>query len=97
MLARLKPLLSPQHIRNIIFLVTTTTYEVIIMNKNTADKLALIMARDVLRTPSEHYRNLNQFTAEEIAEFISTLSNKLQEIISNDVTSTDIINAHKHQ
>ena len=67
------------------------------MNKRAADKIALVMARDVLRTPSEHYRNLNQITAEEIAEFISTLSNKPQEIISDDVTSTDIINAHKHQ
>ena len=55
------------------------------------------MARDVLRTPSEHYRNLNKFTADEIAEFISTLSSKLQEIISDDVTSTDIINFHKSQ
>jgi len=55
------------------------------------------MARDVLRTPSEHYRNLNQFAAEEIAEFISTLSSKLQGIIADDVTSTDIINSHKSQ
>lgn len=67
------------------------------MNKKSADKIALVMARDVLRTPSEHYRNLNQFTAEEIAGFISTLSSKLQEIISDDVTSTDIINFHKSQ
>nr|DAK16897.1 MAG TPA: hypothetical protein [Bacteriophage sp.] len=67
------------------------------MNKKSADKIALVMARDVLRTPSEHYRNLNKFTADEIAEFISTLSSKLQEIISDDVTSTDIINFHKSQ
>lgn len=67
------------------------------MNKRSADKIALVMARDVLRTPSEHYRNLNQFTAEEIAEFVSTLSKKLQEIISDDVTSTEVINAHKNQ
>ena len=67
------------------------------MNKKSADKIALVMARDVLRTPSEHYRNLNQFTAEEIAEFISTLSSKLQEIISDDVTSTEVINAHRGQ
>lgn len=67
------------------------------MNKKSADKIALVMARDVLRTPSEHYRNLNQFTAEEIAEFISTLSSKLQGIISDDVTSTEVINAHKGQ
>lgn len=55
------------------------------------------MARDVLRTPSEHYRNLSQLSAEEIAEFISTLSSKLQDIISDDVTSTEVINAHKSQ
>ncbi len=67
------------------------------MNKRSADKIALVMARDALRTPSEHYRNLNQFTAEEIAQFISTLSSKLQEIISDDVTSTEVINAHKSQ
>ena len=67
------------------------------MNKRSADKIALVMARDVLRTPSEHYRNLNQFTADEITEFISTLSSKLQEIISDDVTSTEVINAHKSQ
>ena len=59
------------------------------MNKKSADKIALVMARDVLRTPSQHY--------DEIAEFISTLSSKLQEIISDDVTSTDIINFHKSQ
>lgn len=46
------------------------------MLKKTADKLALIMTRDVLRTSSEHYRNLNQSAADEIAEFISTLSKK---------------------
>lgn len=67
------------------------------MNKRSADRIALVMARDVLRTPSEHYRNLNQFTAEEIAQFISTLSSKLQEIISDDVTSTEVINVHKSQ
>lgn len=67
------------------------------MNKRSADKIALVMARDVLRTPSEHYRNLNQFAAEEIAEFISALSSKLQGIIADDVTSTDIINSHKSQ
>lgn len=67
------------------------------MNKKSADKIALVMARDVLRTPSEHYRNLSQLSAEEIAEFISTLSSKLQDIISDDVTSTEVINAHKSQ
>ena len=59
--------------------------------------VSTVMARDVLRTPSEHYRNLSQLSAEEIAEFISTLSSKLQEIISDDVTSTEVINAHKSQ
>ena len=97
MLVRLKPLLIVTTMRNIIFLVTTTTYEVIIMLKKTADKLALIMTRDVLRTSSEHYRNLNQFTADEIAEFISTLSKNLQEIISDEVTSAEVINAHRGQ
>lgn len=67
------------------------------MNKRSADKIALVMARDVLRTPSEHYRNLNQFAAEEIAEFISTLSSKLQGIIYDDVTSMEVINAHRGQ
>ncbi|EOX4869888.1 TPA: hypothetical protein ACPJ9V_000843 [Haemophilus influenzae] len=55
------------------------------------------MTRDVLRTSSEHYRNLNQSAADEIAEFISTLSKNLQEIISDEVTSAEVINAHRGQ
>lgn len=67
------------------------------MNKKSADKLALVMARDILRTSSEHHRNINHITADEIAGFVSTLSKNLQEIISDDVTSTEVINAHKGQ
>ena len=97
MLVRLKLLLLVTTMRNIIFLVTTTTYEVIIMLKNTADKLALIMARDVLKTSSEQYRNLNEFTAEELANFIITLSKRLQHDISEEVSVDDVIYAHKGQ
>ena len=67
------------------------------MLKNTADKLALIMARDVLKTSSEQYRNLNEFTAEELANFIITLSKRLQHDISEDVLVDDVIYAHKGQ
>ena len=67
------------------------------MNKNTADKLALIMARDVLKTSSEQIRNLNEFTAEELANFIAVLSKRLQHDISEDVSVDDVIYAHKVQ
>ena len=67
------------------------------MLKKTADKLALIMARDVLRTSSEHCRNLNQFSANELADFIIALSKRLQHDISEDVSVDDVIYAHKDQ
>lgn len=67
------------------------------MNKNNADKLALIMARDVLKTSSEQIRNLNEFTAEELANFIAVLSKRLQRDISEEVSIDDVIYAHKVQ
>lgn len=67
------------------------------MNKNNADKLALIMARDVLKTSSEQHRKLNEFTAEELANFIAVLSKRLQDDISEEISIDDVIYAHKVQ
>lgn len=96
MLARLKPLLSPQHIRNIIFTTTTQNKEKIV-KKIEADAIAIAMARDILRTNSQYLRDINQYTAINIAEFISRLSTELQTSMDENLTSDDVFIAHKGQ
>ena len=68
------------------------------MKKVTADKIALVMARDILKTNSSQYlREVNEGVAEDIARFVSTLSSRLQESIEDSISSSDIFNAHKSQ
>lgn len=97
MLVRLKPLLSPQHIRNIIF-TTTTQNKKKIVKKIEADAVAIAIARDILRTnSSQHLRNINEYTAIDIAKFISRLSTELQTSIDGNLTSDNVFIAHKGQ
>jgi len=68
------------------------------MKKVTADKIALVMARDILKTNSSQYlREVNEGVAEDIARFVSTLSSRLQESIEDSISSSDVFNAHKNQ
>jgi hypothetical protein len=97
MLARLKPLLSPQHIRNIIFTATTQNKEKTV-KKIEADAVAIAMARDILRTNSSQFlRDINEYTAMDIAKFISRLSTELQTSMDGNLTSDDVFIAHKGQ
>ena len=68
------------------------------MKKVTADKIALVMARDILKTNSSQYlRDVNEYVAEDIARFVSTSSSRLQESIEDSISSSDVFNAHKNQ
>lgn len=68
------------------------------MKKVAAGKIALVMARDILKTNSSQYlREVNEYVAEDIARFVSTLSSRLQESIDDSISSSDIFNAHKNQ
>ena len=68
------------------------------MKKAAADKIALVMARDILKTNSSQYlREVNEYVAEDIARFVSTLSSRLQGSIEDSISSSDIFNAHKNQ
>ncbi|HHE9510756.1 TPA: hypothetical protein ACPI0X_001085 [Haemophilus influenzae] len=55
------------------------------------------MARDILKTNSQYLREVNEYVAEDIARFVSTLSSRLQESIDDSISSSDIFNAHKNQ
>ena len=67
------------------------------MKKITADKIALVMARDILRTNSQYQRNIDATTAREIAEFINSLSETFQKTLDDGIDSSHIINAYKNQ
>ena len=67
------------------------------MKKITADKIALVMARDILRTDSQYQRNIDATTAREIAEFINSLSETFQKTLDDGIDSSNIINAYKNQ
>ena len=68
------------------------------MEKIAADKIALVMARDILKTNSYQYLSeVNEYVAEDIARFVSTLSSRFQEYIDDRISSSDIFNAHKNQ
>ena len=67
------------------------------MKKMTADKIALVMARDILRTNSQYQRNIDATTAREIAEFINSLSETFQKTLDDGIDSSNIINAYKNQ
>lgn len=65
------------------------------MKKSAADKIALVMVRDILRVNSEEYRTINGFLAEDIATFVKTLSDSLQKDIDDSVKASEVINAYK--
>ena len=65
------------------------------MKKITADKIALVMARDILRTNSQYQRNIDATTAREIAEFINSLSETFQKTLDDGIDSSNIINAYR--
>lgn len=67
------------------------------MKKITADKISLVMARDILRTNSQYQRNIDATTAREIAEFINSLSETFQKTLDDGIDSSNIINAYKNQ
>lgn len=68
------------------------------MKKVVADKIALVMARDILKTNSaQHLRDINEYVAEDIAKFVSTLSEKLQNSMDDNISSSDIFKSHKSE
>ena len=44
------------------------------MLKVNADRIALVMARDILRADSQSQRNINAVVAREVADFVRVLS-----------------------
>ena len=70
------------------------------MNKPEADALALIFARDIVKTSSSSatlpYIYVNKESAESIADFVETLSNRFLSLDEN-VDLMKVINAHKGQ
>ena len=67
------------------------------MKKVTADKIAFVMARDVLRSSIEECRVLNKDSALDLADFIQTLSTELQKSMDDSIKSSEILNAYKNQ
>lgn len=67
------------------------------MKKVTADKIALVMARDVLRSSIEECRQLDKDSALDLADFIQTLSTELQKSMDDSIKSSEILNAYKNQ
>nr|DAD68321.1 MAG TPA: hypothetical protein [Podoviridae sp. ct4s49] len=66
------------------------------MLKVNADRIALVMARDILKSNSQYQVDINPESAEQIAGFIETLSRKLQNSLE-DFEPSGIIDAHKSQ
>ncbi|UWZ92560.1 hypothetical protein HZ320_02240 [[Pasteurella] aerogenes] len=70
------------------------------MKKPNADSLALLFARDIARTASASNSSpvsqLNEYKAEEIANFVETLSKRF-EALDDSVSVPAIINAYKSQ
>ena len=70
------------------------------MNKTEADVLALIFARDIVKTSSSSatlpYIYVNQDSANSIADFVETLSNRFLSL-DEKVDLMKVINAHKGQ
>ncbi|HDR1113668.1 TPA: hypothetical protein QB274_001483 [Pasteurella multocida] len=67
------------------------------MKKITADKIALVIARDILKTNSQYQRDINSMVAREIANFVNTLSEEFQKSLDDGIQSSDIINSYKNQ
>jgi len=66
------------------------------MLKARADRIAIVMARDILKSNSQYQVDINPESAEQIAGFIETLSRKLQNSLE-DFEPSGIIDAHKSQ
>ncbi|HDR1816921.1 TPA: hypothetical protein QB621_001583 [Pasteurella multocida] len=67
------------------------------MKKITADKIALVIARDILKTNSQYQRDINSMVAREIANFVNTLSEEFQKNLDDGIQSSDIIKTYKNQ
>lgn len=67
------------------------------MLKVNADRIALVMARDILRADSQSQRNINAVVAREVADFVRVLSEELQKNMDNGIDSSCIINSYKNQ
>ncbi|HHE3719685.1 hypothetical protein CBE90_10750 [Pasteurella multocida] len=67
------------------------------MKKITADKIALVIARDILKTNSQYQRDINSMVAREIANFVNTLSEEFQKSLDDGIQSSHIINSYKNQ
>lgn len=67
------------------------------MLKVNADRIALVMARDILRADSQSQRNINAVVAREVADFVRVLSEELQKTMDNGIDSSCIINTYKNQ
>ncbi|MEG9475753.1 hypothetical protein [Mannheimia indoligenes] len=70
------------------------------MKKSSADTLALLFARDIVRTPSSSNNSsvneLNRFSADAIADFIEVLSKRF-EALDETVNLPMVFNAYKNQ
>lgn len=66
------------------------------MLKARADRIAIVIVRDILKANSQYQVGINPKSAEQIAGFIETLSNKLQNSLE-DFDPSGIIDAHKSQ
>ncbi|OOF48705.1 hypothetical protein BKK54_10350 [Rodentibacter genomosp. 1] len=67
------------------------------MLKSSADKIALVMVRDLLRNTSTPNLHVGRHTALGVAEFVKTLSTELQKEVDDLVDHGIIINAYKNQ
>ena len=70
------------------------------MRKHNADTLALLFARDIAKSASSSMglpvNQLNQGTAEEIADFVETLSKRF-EALDDNISVPAVLNAYKSQ
>lgn len=70
------------------------------MRKHNADTLALLFARDIAKSASASNNSpvnqLNQYTAEEIANFVETLSRRF-EALDDSISVPAVLNAYKSQ
>ena len=70
------------------------------MRKHNADTLALLFARDIAKSASASMglpvNQLNQGTAEEIADFVETLSKRF-EALDDNMSVPAVLNAYKSQ
>ena len=67
------------------------------MLKARADRIAIVIVRDILKAHSQYQRNINAIVAREVADFVRVLSEELQKTMDNGIDSACIINSYKNQ